>query len=168
MRSDTDFVEQHSFVKRVFSDSEVASLHLRYFDPTLSWVSSRITKGLVESLMLRRARGTIYTAGDRETLGKDSELAATLAQGKAVIVYAPEGEEFDARAETYRAVHPLGLQIAVKTGVAHARRALRTSWSRCRRSTLGKRRISGRCPRRSSLRYRDPRGGSLRPVTRPR
>ena len=28
MRSDTDFVEQHSFVKRVFSDSEVTSLHL--------------------------------------------------------------------------------------------------------------------------------------------
>ena len=119
MRSDTDFIEQHRFVKEVFDDPEVGPLHLRYFDPTLSWVKSRITKGLVEALMLRRASVTIYNAGERETLGKDSELAATLAQGKPVIVYVREGAHFDARAETYRADHPLGLQIALGTGVAH-------------------------------------------------
>src|SRR5688572_22118159 len=70
MRSDEDFIEQHRFVKQVFEDAELAPLRLRYFDPTLSWVKSRITKGLVEALMLRRAKVTIYNAGERELLEK--------------------------------------------------------------------------------------------------
>lgn len=127
MRSDADFVEQHRFVKEMFDDPEVAPLRLRYFDPTLSWVKSRITKGLVESLMLRRAKVTIYNAGEGESLGKDSELAATLAQGKPVIVYVREGAAYDSRAETYRATHPLGLQIALNTGVAHGIIVVRTA-----------------------------------------
>jgi len=127
MRSDADFIEQHRFVKQVFEDPELAPLKLRYFDPTLSWVKSRITKGLVEALMLRRAKVTIYNAGDRETLGKDSELAATLAQGKPVIVYVREGAAYDSRAENYRADHPLGLQIALSTGVAHGIIVVRTA-----------------------------------------
>lgn len=126
MRSDADFIEQHRFVKKVFEDAEVAPLRLRYFDPTLSWVKSRITKGLVESLMLRRAKVTIYNAGEGESLGKDSELAATLAQGKPVIVYVREGPAYDVRADTYRATHPLGLQIALNTGVAHGIIVVRT------------------------------------------
>jgi uncharacterized protein YheU (UPF0270 family) len=69
--------------------------------------------------MLRRASVTIYLAGSSDTLGKDSELAATLAQGKAVIVYVPHGEQNDKRAQIFREDHPLGLQIAVNTGVAH-------------------------------------------------
>ncbi|OFW10387.1 MAG: hypothetical protein A3H96_02230 [Acidobacteria bacterium RIFCSPLOWO2_02_FULL_67_36] len=127
MRSDDDFIEQHRFVKQVFEDPEPAPLRLRYFDPTLSWVKSRITKGLVEALMLRRAKVTIYNAGERETLGKDSELAATLAQGKPVIVYVREGAAYDARADNYRADHPLGLQIALSTGVAHGIIVVRTA-----------------------------------------
>lgn len=127
MRSDEDFIEQHRFVKQVFEDPELAPLRLRYFDPTLSWVKSRITKGLVEALMLRRAKVTIYNAGERETLGKDSELAATLAQGKPVIVYVREGTAYDARADNYRADHPLGLQIALSTGVAHGIIVVRTA-----------------------------------------
>jgi hypothetical protein len=127
MRSDEDFIEQHRFVRQVFEDPELAPLRLRYFDPTLSWVKSRITKGLVEALMLRRAKVTIYNAGDRETLGKDSELAATLAQGKPVIVYVREGAAYDARADNYRADHPLGLQIALSTGVAHGIIVVRTA-----------------------------------------
>ena len=45
--------------------------------------------------MLKRAKCTIYLAGETETLGKDSELAATLAQGKTVIAYVPSLEDFD-------------------------------------------------------------------------
>jgi hypothetical protein len=127
MRSDEDFIQQHRFVRQVFEDPELSPLNLRYFDPTLSWVKSRITKGLVEALMLRRAKVTIYNAGDRETLGKDSELAATLAQGKPVIVYVREGAEYDARANNYRADHPLGLQMALSTGVAHGIIVVRTA-----------------------------------------
>jgi hypothetical protein len=105
-------------------------LKLRYFDPTLSYVDDRISKGLVEMLMLRRASVTIYNASAEDTLGKDSELAATLAQGKAVIVYVPSDPEIarlpkvskadlDRRADTFRVGHPLGLQINNRTGVAH-------------------------------------------------
>ncbi|HXQ38750.1 MAG TPA: hypothetical protein VN843_32410, partial [Anaerolineales bacterium] len=38
---------------------------------------------------LKRAACTVYSVQDTDTLGKDSELAATLAQGKPVIAYAP-------------------------------------------------------------------------------
>jgi len=40
--------------------------------------------------MLKRAKCTIYSIQDTDTLGKDSELAATLAQGKTVIAFIPE------------------------------------------------------------------------------
>ena len=126
MREKQDFIDQHEFTKAVFNDPFVLPLRLRYFDPTLSYVENRITKGLIEMLMLRRASVTIYAAGARDTLGKDSELAATLAQGKAVIVYVPNGEQHDKRAQNFREDHPLGLQIAVETGVAHGIIVVRT------------------------------------------
>ena len=65
------------------------ALDLTYFDPTVSDARSRVDKGLVEGLMLRRARATIYMVQETDTLGKDSELASTLAQGKPVIAYVP-------------------------------------------------------------------------------
>ena len=64
-------------------------LKLRYFDPTQSLCENRIDKGLVEGLMLKRASCTIYMAQEIDTMGKDSELAATLAQRKPVIAYVP-------------------------------------------------------------------------------
>ena len=45
--------------------------------------------------MLKRAHCAIYMAGESDTLGKDSELAATLAQGKPVIVYVPELNDYE-------------------------------------------------------------------------
>src|ERR1035437_5855288 len=39
--------------------------------------------------MLKRAKCTLYLAQESDTLGKDSELASTLAQGKPVIAYVP-------------------------------------------------------------------------------
>jgi len=119
MRSDEDFIQQRQFIREVFAHKDVAPLRLRYFDPTLSYVDDRITKGLIESLMLQRATLTIYNAGSQDTMGKDSELAATLAQGKPVIVFVPEGAALDRRAEAFRASHPLGLQIDHDSGVAH-------------------------------------------------
>jgi hypothetical protein len=115
MRETEDFVSQSEFIQKVFSDPQVADLKLRYFDPTLSFADDRISKGLIEMLMLKRAKVTIYSAGKEETLGKDSELASTLAQGKAVIAYVPDERRF----KTFRDNHPLGLQIDVNTGVAH-------------------------------------------------
>jgi hypothetical protein len=49
-------------------------------------------------------------------MGKDSELAITLGQGKPVIVYVPEGEEYDVRARVFTSVHPLSLQVDQRTG----------------------------------------------------
>jgi hypothetical protein len=40
--------------------------------------------------MLKRATCTIYLAQESDTLGKDSELASTLAQGKPVVAFVPE------------------------------------------------------------------------------
>ena len=40
--------------------------------------------------MLKRACCTVYSVQDTDTLGKDSELASTLAQGKPVIAYVPD------------------------------------------------------------------------------
>lgn len=117
MRTQEDYANQHCFIQEVFTSPLIKDLNLRYFDPTLSYANDRITKGLIEMLMLRRAEVTIYTASREDTLGKDSELAATLAQGKAVIAYVPEG--LDSKADLLRVDHPLGLQIDVKTGVAH-------------------------------------------------
>jgi hypothetical protein len=130
MRTHDDYVGQHQFIQAVFNDPQIVPLNLRYFDPTLSYVEDRITKGIIEMLMLQRATVTIYNAGAEDTLGKDSELAATLAQGKAVIVYVPSDKkslvlpdgrkvDLDRRANTFRVGHPLGLQINIRTGVAH-------------------------------------------------
>jgi hypothetical protein len=48
--------------------------------------------------MLRRAKCTTYLAQETDTLGKDSELASTLAQGKPVIAFVPSVDaEFAAR-----------------------------------------------------------------------
>jgi hypothetical protein len=81
------------------SRPEIANLNIRYFDPTQSYTGSRIDKGLVESLMLKRAKCTVYSVQDTDTLGKDSELAATLAQGKPVIAYVPSITESERASE---------------------------------------------------------------------
>lgn len=126
MRSDEDFRSHHEFVRDVFTHPLVSPLKLRYFDPTLSFVDDRITKGLIECLMIRRAKVTIYNAAEEDSLGKDSELAATLAQGKPVIAYVPAEQEDEARrtrlnrrADLFRVDHPLGLQVNISSGVAH-------------------------------------------------
>ena len=93
MREEWEYKACSDFIKTVFkndNDKKLKQLKLRYFDPTQSYVPNRIDKGLIEGLMLKRATCTIYLAQETDTLGKDSELAATLAQGKPVIAFVPE------------------------------------------------------------------------------
>ena len=45
--------------------------------------------------MLKRAKICVYMAQETDTIGKDSELATTLAQSKPVIVYVPEIKDID-------------------------------------------------------------------------
>lgn len=89
MRKPWEYEDLHGFVDTLMRNESLAPLRLRYFDPTQSYDANRINKGLVEALMLKRAAVTVYSIQDTDTLGKDSELAATLAQGKPVIAYAP-------------------------------------------------------------------------------
>lgn len=99
MRESWEYQSTAEFARAIFNIESVEDLQLRYFDPTLSFLKNRIDKGLVEGLMLRRAKCTLYMVQESDTLGKDSELASTLAQGKPVIAYVPnpsqaELEEF--------------------------------------------------------------------------
>lgn len=89
MRESWEYESTAEFVKAVFANSRIKRLRLRHFDPTLSFLKNRIDKGLVEGLMLKRAGCTLYMVQESDTLGKDSELASTLAQGKPVIAYVP-------------------------------------------------------------------------------
>lgn len=134
MRDDREYLEMAEFVNSVFGDADVKSLNLRYFDPTLCYCESRIDKGIIECLLVRTAKVTIYCAQDGDTFGKDSELAATLCQGKPVIVFVPEGddsdskrkERLDGRAKVFQDFHPLGLQVGLYDGVARGVIVVRT------------------------------------------
>lgn len=99
MRKKWEFETVSKFAKQLFNNKKLQSLQLRYFDPTQSAEESRINKGLIEGLMLKRAKCTIYSVQDTDTLGKDSELASTLAQGKPVIAYVPEIENVSKHAK---------------------------------------------------------------------
>ena len=89
MRKRWEFEDLFDFVNSLMADPALSALNLRHFDPTQAFTKDRVDKGLVESLMLKRAKCTVYSVQDTDTLGKDSELAATLAQGKPVIAYVP-------------------------------------------------------------------------------
>ncbi|MBX7244743.1 MAG: hypothetical protein K1X53_04550 [Candidatus Sumerlaeaceae bacterium] len=108
MRLRHEFYLVHQFCQRLFQSTQLKDLKLRYFDPTQAYCDERINKGLVEALMLKRARCTIYHAQELDTLGKDSELASTLAQGKPVICYVPQIEN---EAEFVRNSIHLGEQL---------------------------------------------------------
>jgi hypothetical protein len=90
MRNDPDYFSVNQFVEDLFCRHELRQLKLRYFNPTQSWIADRVAKGLVEALMLRRAKICIYMAQKGDTFGKDSEASVTLGQGKSVIVYVPK------------------------------------------------------------------------------
>ncbi|MGH9904382.1 MAG: hypothetical protein ACRD8U_02230 [Pyrinomonadaceae bacterium] len=101
MRHEWEFRETYVFVREVFQERlcKRDGLQLRWFDPTQSYDDNQNDKGLLEGLMLKRAKCCVYMAQESDTLGKDSELAATLAQGKPVIAYVREIRNKDLPAE---------------------------------------------------------------------
>jgi hypothetical protein len=90
MRLQHEYLFANRTIGQIFKHPILQNLKLRWFDPTQAYCQNRIDKSLAEALMLKRAKCTIYLAQESETLGKDSELACTLAQGKTVVVYIPE------------------------------------------------------------------------------
>jgi hypothetical protein len=89
MRERHEYQMVHEVVSQVSSNENLHGLKIRWFDPTQAYCADRIDKGLAEGLMLKRASCTLYLAQESDTLGKDSELASTLAQGKPVVAFIP-------------------------------------------------------------------------------
>lgn len=114
MRRRHEYVEIAQFTKRLFEQEPLRDLKLRWFDPTLAYCVDRIDKGLAEALMLKRAKCTLYLAQESDTLGKDSELASTLAQGKPVVAYVPSMTEDELR-KSVRFLSELYSQSVAKT-----------------------------------------------------
>lgn len=82
MRKRWEFEETADFVNDLFESECIQTLKLRYFDPTQSQCASRIDKGLVEALMLKRALCTVYMVQESDTMGKDSETGLNFSSGK--------------------------------------------------------------------------------------
>lgn len=93
MRERHEFASVNRLAGEIFGHPLLRSLKLRWFDPTQAYCKDRVDKGLSEALMLRRASCTIYLAQESDTLGKDSELASTLAQGKPVVSFIPRVDD---------------------------------------------------------------------------
>lgn len=138
MRSMRDFQVAANFVKGVRSQPSIRNLGLTLFNPLWAYMEDSQEKGLLEQLMLKKAQSMVYLAGDRDSFGKDSELATMLVQGKPVIVYvprtpppssdksSPEYQEWekneagmDKRAESFSSTHPLRIQCDLNTGVGN-------------------------------------------------
>lgn len=115
MRKLKDFEEADRFIASVFESERLEPLKLRYFNPLVAYLDDPVEKGLMESLMLKKASVMIYLVGRRESFGKDVELASMLVQGKPVIVYTPNRK----KAKLLRERHPLRFQVELTTGVAH-------------------------------------------------
>lgn len=99
MRKYRDYISVGTFIHKVFGYRRIKALKIRHFDPTQVYSPDRFCKGLVESLMLKRAKCCIYCVQEMDTLGKDSELATMLAQGKPVIAWVPEVKDVDSYAD---------------------------------------------------------------------
>jgi len=114
MRSRQDFRTMADTCEKIFADPRLKDLNLRYFDPTLSAAGGHEDKGLIECLMVKCAKLLVYSAGEKESYGKDAEAAMALSLGKPVIFYCDQ----DQRLRFYRDVHPLSRLIEFETGVA--------------------------------------------------
>lgn len=114
MRNRQDFRNMATFCEKVFGDEKLRDLQLRYFDPTLSAAAGHEDKGLIECLMVKCAKVLVYSAGERESYGKDAEAAMALSLGKPVVFYCDQ----EKRSRFYRDVHPLSRLIEFDTGVA--------------------------------------------------
>lgn len=87
MREPLHFTTNWAFIRKLFHTGKLTEWRLRYFDPTQAYLPDRIQKGLLECLMIKRTKLTIYNAQETDTFGKDAEAGVTLAQRKPVVVY---------------------------------------------------------------------------------
>lgn len=116
---DTELRKAYKFMKSVFEKPPIDGLNLCYFNPLKFYLGSPADRGLMECLLLKNAKVMLYLAGKDDSFGKNAELATMLVQGKPVIVYVPEGAEFEDRVKLFIDYHPLNFQVKLDTGVAY-------------------------------------------------
>jgi hypothetical protein len=109
-----DFRRMAELTDAIFGDKRLASLNLRFFDPTLSAAQGHEDKGLIECLMVKRCKVLVYMAGEKDSYGKGAEAAMALSLGKPVIFLCDREE----RLRFYKEIHPLSRLIEFDTGVA--------------------------------------------------
>ena len=114
MRNKKDFKSVDTFIDSVFKNKMIEDLGLRYFDPTMSAADGHENKGVIECLMVKAAKVLIYTAGEKDSYGKDAEAAMALSLGKPVIFYCKNNSFKEA---FFRDVHPLSRLVNFETGV---------------------------------------------------
>jgi len=119
MRTRDDFREMAATCDRIFTSAALAAFNIRYFDPTLSAAKHHEDKGLIECLMVKAAKLLLYFAQHKESLGKVSEYAMALSQGKPVIVLCPDDARGRELYEFYRDAHPLMRLVHVDTGIVN-------------------------------------------------
>lgn len=114
MRNRKDFRDMANTCETIFKNEQLKMLELRYFDPTMSAAQGHEDKGLIECLMVKAAKVLIYSAGEKESYGKDAEAAMALSLGKPVIFFCDREQ----RSHFYKNVHPLSRLIHFDSGVA--------------------------------------------------
>lgn len=119
MRSRQDFRDMAYTCEKIFKSDKLRRFNIRYFDPTLSAAKHHEDKGLIECLMVKKAKVLIYFAQHKESLGKISEYAMALSLGTPVIIYCPEDEKGNQLYNFYQEQHPLIRLVEFETGVVH-------------------------------------------------
>ncbi len=114
MRNRQQFRDMARTCDSIFQNSALSAFNIRYFDPTMSAARGHEDKGLLECLMVKCAKVLIYTAGERDSYGKDAEAAMALSLGKPVVFLCDE----ESRRRFFKEVHPLSRLIEFSTGVA--------------------------------------------------
>ena len=117
MRKRNDFREMNRDTARIFSQPNLRTLRIRYFDPTISAADGHEDKGLIECLMVKCAKALIYFAGESDSFGKDAEVSMALNLGKPVIILCPATEKGEQRMKFFRDIHPLSRMIQMETGI---------------------------------------------------
>ncbi|MDX6501376.1 MAG: hypothetical protein QOG23_4636 [Blastocatellia bacterium] len=87
MRAPLHFTTNWTFVNALFHSGQLSSWNLRYFDPTQTYLQSRIQMGFLERLMIKRTQLMVYRPQESDAFGKDSEAGVVLAQGKPVVAF---------------------------------------------------------------------------------
>lgn len=118
MRRRDDFRNMARECEYIFGKQALKDLKVRYFDPTISAAQSHEDKGLIECLMVKCSKVVLYFAGERDSFGKDAEIAMALSLGKPVIILCPDTAAGKQRERFFRDIHPLCRLIDFQSGVA--------------------------------------------------